>query len=112
MVRATSLVRETAKIALANLAYNTRRLVWIDGRNRPRLTPPCGSARFPPVERDAKSRGGPSASRRAGPTSIAPPNRLLKIPYGCNQSNFVVTYLNFDDSLTIHCNLSRGGRRP
>jgi hypothetical protein len=74
------------EIALANLAYNTRRLVWIDGRNRPRLTPPCGSARFPPVERDAKSRGGPSASRRAGPTSIAPPNRLLKIPYGCNQS--------------------------
>jgi transposase, IS5 family len=35
MVRATSLVRETAKIALANLAYNTRRLVWIDGRTAP-----------------------------------------------------------------------------
>jgi hypothetical protein len=35
MVRATGLVREGAKITLANLAYNTRRLVWIDGRNTP-----------------------------------------------------------------------------
>jgi IS5 family transposase len=35
MVRATGLVRETAKITLANLAYNTRRLVWVDGRTAP-----------------------------------------------------------------------------
>ena len=29
------LARATAKIALANLAYNMRRLVWMDGRTVP-----------------------------------------------------------------------------
>jgi IS5 family transposase len=35
VVRTIGLVRATAKIALANLAYNMRRLVWIQGRPVP-----------------------------------------------------------------------------
>lgn len=35
VVRSIGLARATAKIALANLAYNMRRLVWMDGRTVP-----------------------------------------------------------------------------
>jgi IS5 family transposase len=35
VVRCVGLVRATARITLANLAYNTRRLAWIDGRSVP-----------------------------------------------------------------------------
>ena len=35
VVRTIGLVRATAKITLANLAYNMRRLVWITGRPAP-----------------------------------------------------------------------------
>jgi IS5 family transposase len=35
LVRTTGVARATAKITLANLAYNTRRLVWMDGRRAP-----------------------------------------------------------------------------
>lgn len=34
-VRSVGLVRATARITLANLAYNMRRLVWIEGRDVP-----------------------------------------------------------------------------
>ena len=33
VVRCIGLVRATARITLANLAYNMRRLVWIDGKS-------------------------------------------------------------------------------
>ena len=35
LIRTIGLVRATAKITLANLAYNMRRLVWIEGRTVP-----------------------------------------------------------------------------
>jgi IS5 family transposase len=35
VVRAIGLARATAKITLANLAYNIRRLVWIGGATAP-----------------------------------------------------------------------------
>lgn len=35
IVRSIGLVRATARITLANLAYNMRRLVWIEGRGAP-----------------------------------------------------------------------------
>ncbi len=35
VVRSIGLVRATARITLANLAYNMRRLVWIEGRGAP-----------------------------------------------------------------------------
>jgi IS5 family transposase len=35
VVRTAGLARATATIALANLAYNLRRLVWIEGRSAP-----------------------------------------------------------------------------
>ncbi|GGJ41946.1 hypothetical protein GCM10011320_56900 [Neoroseomonas lacus] len=35
VVRDIGLVRATARITLANLAYNLRRLVWIEGRGAP-----------------------------------------------------------------------------
>jgi IS5 family transposase len=35
LVRSIGLVRATARITLANLAYNMRRLVWIEGRGAP-----------------------------------------------------------------------------
>jgi hypothetical protein len=34
-VRSIGLVRATARITLANLAYNMRRLAWIEGRAAP-----------------------------------------------------------------------------
>ena len=34
IVRTVGIARATTKIMLANLAYNMRRLVWIDGRAR------------------------------------------------------------------------------
>jgi hypothetical protein len=37
VVRSTGLARATARITLANLAYNMRRLVWIEGRAAPAL---------------------------------------------------------------------------
>ena len=35
VIRSIGLVRATAKITLANLAYNMRRLAWISGRVAP-----------------------------------------------------------------------------
>ena len=35
VVRCIGLVRATARITLANLAYNMRRLAWIAGRTAP-----------------------------------------------------------------------------
>jgi IS5 family transposase len=35
IVRTVGLIRATAKITLANLAYNLSRLVWIEGRTAP-----------------------------------------------------------------------------
>ena len=35
VVRTIGLVRATAKITLANLTYNMRRLAWIEGRTVP-----------------------------------------------------------------------------
>jgi len=35
VVRSTGLARATARITLANLAYNMRRLVWIEGKAAP-----------------------------------------------------------------------------
>jgi hypothetical protein len=35
IVRTVGLARATAKITLANLAYNMRRLVWLEGRAAP-----------------------------------------------------------------------------
>jgi transposase, IS5 family len=35
VVRCIGLVRATARITLANLAYNMRRLAWIEGRGAP-----------------------------------------------------------------------------
>jgi len=35
VIRTIGVARATAKITLANLAYNMRRLVWMDGRPAP-----------------------------------------------------------------------------
>jgi hypothetical protein len=35
VIRCVGLARATARITLANLAYNMRRLVWIEGRTAP-----------------------------------------------------------------------------
>jgi hypothetical protein len=35
VVRCVGLARATARITLANLAYNMRRLAWIEGRGVP-----------------------------------------------------------------------------
>jgi hypothetical protein len=51
IVRTVGLARATAKITLANLAYNMRRLVWIDGASKARIVTKAWSQPLQPTQR-------------------------------------------------------------
>lgn len=80
--RTIGLAWSMAKITLAKLTYDTRRLVWIEGRTAPAWPLPYSEAvnRIPPVQPDDNARAGQRTPRNGRTASItAHRNRLLEV---------------------------------